>query len=195
MKVVALGMVTGAAVLALAACGSSAPAPSSAPATPKHTVATKPKPAPSLATIGQPVRAGVFTFTVTKFECGLKILGQPGNGSDGNGPGGLSVPLNGQFCVAVVSERNASSQPQAIPFDAQMTGTNGNTYDYDSDPVVLTNAQIEYLGSNYSVQSEVNPGTTYMDVFPWDVPADVRAASVTIDSSTGTGSGTVNVRS
>jgi hypothetical protein len=136
-----------------------------------------------------------FGRTVTKFKCGLKILGQPGNGSSGNGPGGLSVPLHGQFCVAVVSERDVSSQPQPIPFDAQMTGTNGSTYEYDSDPVVLTNAQIQYLGVNYNMQSEVNPGTTYQAVFPWDVPTDVQAASVTIDSSTGTGSGTVNVRS
>ena len=35
----------------------------------------------------------------------------------------------------------------------------------------LASAQIEYLGSNYNVQSDINPGTTYMDVFPWDVPA------------------------
>jgi hypothetical protein len=73
------------------------------------TVTPKPKSVPILAAIGQPVRAGVFTFTVTKFKCGLKILGQPGNGSDGNGPGGLSVPLHGQFCVAVVSEGDVTA--------------------------------------------------------------------------------------
>ena len=149
IRIVAVAMGASALVLAGAACGSKTPsaAPSShasaitrAPTTPKPTAAPKPRPAPSLAVIGQPVQAGVYTFTVTKFEYGIKLLGQPGNGSEGNGPGGLSVPLHGQFCVAMVSENNVSTQPQPIPFDAQMIGTNGSTYEYDSDPVVLTNA-------------------------------------------------------
>jgi hypothetical protein len=141
------------------------------------------------------VRAGVYTFTVTKFERGLTILGQPGNGSDGNVAGGLSVPKYGQYYVAVVSERNVSGQPQPIPFDAHMVGTKGSVYENDTDPVVLTNAQIEFLGVNYSLQSEVNPGTAYQDVFVWDVPASVHPSTVTIDAGFGVSSGTVSVSS
>jgi hypothetical protein len=76
-----------------------------------------------------------------------------------------------------------------------MAGTNGSAYEYDDDPMVLTNAQIQFLGENTTDQQqpEVNPGTTNEDVFPWDVPAGVHAATVTIDSGTGTGTGTGTV--
>jgi hypothetical protein len=184
--------------LSLAACGSaSSPkvsSPAAAPATHAATNITASAPAsPKMAAIGEPVKAGVFTFTVTKFLCGLKTLGQAGAGP------APSVPQQGQFCVAVVNERNASNQPQPLPFAAQMLGMNGSTYDNNTDPFVLTNAQIEYLPaatfSAESAQSQVNPGITYQDVFGWDVPANVRAASITIDSGYGSDSGTVNVRS
>ena len=194
-KLIAIPAIAIAAGIGLAACGSnSAPvakaaaAPSSAPAA-THSAAAK----PAVPGIGQPVKAGVFTFTVTKFRCGLTALGQPGNGADGNGPGGLSAPLHGQFCVVVVSETNTSNQPQPVPFDAQMTGTNGSTYTAGSDPTVMTNAQIEYLGQNYNIQSDVNPGTTYQDTFYWDVPANVSAATITLNSGFDASSATVNV--
>jgi hypothetical protein len=98
-----------------------------------------------------------------------------------------------------VSEDNVSSQSQTPPFDAQMTGTNGSTYEVSTDPSAATNAEDQFLGANYNAQSGVNPGTTYQDVFVWDVPTSVRAASVTIDSSyddpDNGPTGTVNVRS
>jgi hypothetical protein len=102
-EIVAGAIGASALMLAGAACASKTPGavPSShvrqttsASAAHKH-AAKEPKDASSLAVIGQPVRAGVYTFIVTKFECGIKLLGQPDNGSDGNGPGGLSVPLHG----------------------------------------------------------------------------------------------------
>ena len=162
----------------------------------EHTAspAPKPKPAPALARIGQPVRAGVFTFIVSRWECGITRVTAPPIGGQSQ-PGDTSTPQHGQFCIAVVNELNVSHQPQPVPFDATMQGTNNSTYDNDVDPFVLTHAQLEFLGSNYNVTSEVNPGTTNQDIFIWDVPSSVRAVSVTIDSGFGVGSGTVNVQS
>ena len=49
------------------------------------------------------------------------------------------------------------------------------------------------LQQSEASESQVNPRTTYQDVFVWDVPAGVHAASVTINSTDA--SATVNVRS
>ena len=68
-----------------------------------------------------------------------------------------------------------------------MLGTNGSTYGNDTDPIVLTNAQIEYIPAaiqqSEASQSQVNPNTTYQDVFVWDMPAGVQAASITINTN------------
>ena len=184
--------------LSLAACSSqsapaSHPAATHSAAAPASSVAAK----PAVPAIGQPVKAGVFTFTVTQFKCGLTALGQPGNYSEGK----PSLPMHGQFCVAVVSETNTSSQPQSFAISAQMAATNGSTNANDTDPVTLTNAQIEFLPAALQQsevsQSQVNPGTTYQDVFVWDVPANLSAASVTIDTNgidSSEGSATVSVK-
>jgi hypothetical protein len=187
--------------LGLAACGSSpashqnslsspsASATHSASAAPKP---TKPKPV-ALPGIGQPVRAGIYTFTVTKFQCGLHEVTAPPIGGVSE-PSGTSRPAHGQFCVAMVREQNVSHAPQPIPFDATIKSASGSTYDNDTDPMVLTNAQLQYLGGNSTVAAQVNPGTSNSDVFVWDVPASVQASSVTISSGyTGSGSGTVSV--
>ena len=197
-KLIATPALALAAGIGLAACSSQAAhnsvpvATHSAPAKPVATHSAKPA-APG---IGQSVKAGAFTFTVTKFKCGLNILGVPGEAAaTGNGPGGLSVPLHGQFCIAVVSEQNASSQPHGRPFDVKLLGTNGSTYKNDDTFEVTWSATNEYLSATLAhPQSEINPGTTYQEVFVWDVPAGVQASSVTVNTGfSGDGSATVNV--
>ena len=201
LKLAAVPAIALAVGLGLAACGDQA-AHNSAPVA-THSASAPAKPAathsavakPAVPGIGQPVRAGVYTFTVTKVACGLTQLGQPGNTSDGNGPGGLSVPLHGQFCVALVNEQNVSKSPQPVPFSATLTGTNGSSNDNDVDPVVLTNAELQFIPGFSTPAGTVNPGTTNPDVFVWDIPASVHPATVTIDSGFfGDPSGTVNVR-
>jgi hypothetical protein len=148
---------------------------------PAHSTATAP-------TIGQPVRDGVYTFTVRKFECGLRGMQEP---PIGGVPGNSATPANGQFCVAVVDELNDSNSPQEPPFDASMVGTNGKSYAIDDDPMTLSVAQARFLPSQSVPPSQVNPGATNHDVFVWDVPAGVQGASVTLHAPFSDTSGAV----
>ena len=168
----------------------SSPAPSASPTTP----ATQAPVATPMPKIGQPAKAANYTLTITKIVSGQKALGDPNNYL-GEGP---SHSKNGQFIVIVVSMHNNSNAPQYVPITAKIVGTDGRTYDHDSDDITaLVNAQIQYLGLDNSAPQNINPGITAQDVFIWDVPANVIPSSVTIAGGIdyGTdGSATFNVR-
>jgi hypothetical protein len=140
------------------------------------------------AKVGQAVKDGYVSFVVEKVKCGV------GKMSEGGPYGSDASPQHGQFCVMVVKETNISNKPQMVPTDVSMVDRNGNTYNANDNLMALSVAQSVYLGANFQVQMEINPGTQNKDVFLFDVPATVKPKSVVLHGDFGTDGATVNVQ-
>ena len=150
----------------LAACqsGSSAPSMSNTTAhgAPAQVTATG-------AGMGQTVTDGNYAFVVNRSQCGISSFADTL---------GTSTPTQGQFCAVVVTMTNKTSSPQNMPPYPTMTDRNGNTYNTTGDASAEVAAEQDFFGSNYQVQSQVNPGSHYQDVFVYDVPQGVQAAGI-----------------
>lgn len=166
----------GSALGLVSACGSS-----SGPYKPPTVTATPAGAAPGVtASIGQSVTDGNYSFVVNSMQCGVGTLTAEFD---------TGTPTQGQFCIAVLTMTNITNAPQFTPPEAAMTDTNGNTYETTSDISAKVAAQDIYLGSGFSAQVQVNPGSHYTDTYVYDVPRGVLASTLTLtgsDTSSGT---------
>lgn len=152
------------------ACGSSSPyRPPTATGSPAGAA-----PAATIASIGQSVTDGNYSFVVNRMQCGVGTLTSEFE---------TGTPTQGQFCVAVLTMTNVTNAPQTTPPSGTLTDTNGNTYDMTTDGSAITAAEDVYLGANFNVQLEVNPGSHYTDVYVYDVPRGVQASTLTLPGS------------
>ncbi|MBR7838122.1 DUF4352 domain-containing protein, partial [Actinospica durhamensis] len=149
----------------LAACGSSsAYAPPTATGTAAHASG-----AGAGAGMGQTVSDGNYSFVVDSSQCGISSF---------TDVLGTSRPTQAQFCAVVVTMTNRTNSPQNVPPYPTMIDRTGNMYNTTGDGKAEVAAEQDYFGSDYQAQLQVNPGSHYQDVFVYDVPQGVQAASV-----------------
>jgi Domain of unknown function (DUF4352) len=147
----------------LAACGSSSPyTPPSATGTSAHVTATG-------AGMGQTVSDANYSFVVDSSQCGIRSF---------TDVLGTSTPTQAQFCAVVVTMTNRTNSPQNVPPYPTMIDRTGNLYNTTGDGKAEAGAEADYFGSDYQAPAQVNPGSHYQDVFVYDVPQGVQAASV-----------------
>ena len=147
----------------LAACGSSsAYTPPTATGTAAHAAGTG-------AGMGQTVSDGNYSFVVDSSQCGISSF---------TDVLGTSTPTQAQFCAVVVTMTNRTDSPQNVPPYPTMIDRTGNMYNTTGDGKAEVAAEQDYFGTGYQVQAQVNPGSHYQDVFVYDVPQGVQAASV-----------------
>lgn len=178
-QLVMLGAVAGLSLGALAACKSytnSAPyvppsTTSPAAVSPAAVQVTSSSLAAPVAGIGQSVTDSPLSFVVSKVQCGISSLTSEFE---------TGTPSQGQFCIVVVAETNLTNTPQDTASGTTMTDTQGNTYNTSDDVSAQVAAQDEYLGSDYEVEAQINPGSHYSDVFVFDVPRGDQAETVTL---------------
>jgi len=131
------------------------------------------------------VTDGHYAFVVSKVQCGIGSLTSTYE---------TGTPSQGQFCIVVLTMTNITNTPQSTPPSGSMTDTTGNTYDTTTDTSSELAGEYVYLGSNFQVQLEVNPGSHYSDVYVFDVPHAVQASTVTLHGDYGTTGATVSVK-
>lgn len=162
--------VGGALGLATACGGNSAPyRPPTATGSPAGAA-----PSATIASLGQPVTDGNYSFVVNRMQCGVGTLTSEFE---------TGTPSQGQFCIATLTMTNDTNTPQFTPPEGSMTDTNGNTYETTSDTSAKLAAEDVYLGANFNVQLQVNPGSHYTDVYVYDVPNGVQASTLTLTGS------------
>lgn len=190
--IAAIAAVTATASGALVACQSTKSAPFApptstqslspavaAPESDSATVASAPSP---VATLGESVTDGNYSFVVNKVQCAIGSLSSAYE---------TGTPSQGQFCIIVVTETNITNVPQSTPPDPSFSDTTGNTYDTTSNVSAQVAAENVYLDSNFTAEYQVNPGSHYTDVFVYDVPRGVQAKTVTLHGDYGTTGTTV----
>lgn len=187
-------ILVGATALGLTACTQPPAQPGTPPAPPAQVPVSAPPPAqvpvsaptpaqpvrPPMAALGASVRDGNWAFVVTAVKCGLTSLTDPSTRQ-------VTRPGSGQFCVVVVKGTNITTGPQSLDWtEVMLADTAGNSYDRASgDPHMA--AWHTYVGATVPPGMDVNPGATGPQVYVYDLPAGVRAASVELHGGPTTG--------
>lgn len=164
-----------AAVLTLAGCV----APESTSVEPPTVGETKAKKSgPKTAGIGQPVKDGKFTFTVTKVQNGPRRIGDQYAGKN----------AQGKFIFVRVTVHNHGAEAQTFFGDAQKLLAGGKEYSADSEASI-------YLKDAESLLEEINPGNTVKGTIVYDVPKSVMPTAIELHDSPFSGGVKMSLRS
>jgi len=177
-SLVAVAAVAGLSLGMLTSCKSYSNSGSYVPPTSSSAVAsaavaqvTSSSPAAPTAGLDQTVTDSPLSFVVSKVQCGISSLTSTYE---------TGTPTQGQFCIVVVTETNITNTPQSTASGTTMADAEGNTYGTASDIGAQVAAEYVYLGSDFQAEAQINPGSHYSDVFVFDVPRGVQAATVTL---------------
>lgn len=111
-----------------------------------------------LASIGQTVSDGKFSFVVTKVKCGIASVGSDLLGQE----------AQGQYCRVSVTVANTGDEPQTMFSDNQLVyDTQGRKFSADSTANL-------YAGDAGDVWlNEINPGNSVQGDLYFDVPTNI----------------------
>lgn len=137
---------------------------SAAPLTPQKSEAD---PVTKVA-LGKTVRGGDFNYTISDWDCGIKVVGDDF----------LTTKPQGQYCRAVTTARNVTKDPHHFMPDGTMTVSDaqGRSYSVDSTAVIYGNE------SGGAWLNEINPGNQVKINVYFDVPKDVKPTVLTFDA-------------
>ena len=106
------------------------------------------------AKIGDKVTDESYEYTVTKFSCGVRRVGDQYSGEQ----------AQGQFCLVTMRIKNVGQDPITFSSENQaLVDTKGKTYSPDDEAWV-------YVDDSSDLWGEINPGNTLKTVVPFDVP-------------------------
>lgn len=118
--------------------------------------------------IGEDVRSGPFTFTVTSVECAGREVGTPPE----------TRVAQGRFCLLYMTVRNTSDRPEVYPGPAQIVAdTSARRY----HPGVMETgppppALVLPSGVKEITTVRLNPATEVQGVLIFDMPVDAKPA-------------------
>lgn len=131
------------------------------------------------AGIGDPVRDGMFEFTVTSVETGIQHVGGEYIGSD----------AQGQYVIVHVKVRNIGDEPRTLSMSAQkLHDAGGRTFTASSGAAAMA------LPESDAFLNNINPGNSVTAQLLFDVPTDVQLASIELHDSPYSGGVTVSLR-
>lgn len=140
--------------------------------------AEEPDPAADLPGIGEPVRDGMFEFTVTQVETGVTEVGDEF----------LNEQAQGQYVLVHITVTNIGDRAQSLFGDNQtLVDTEGREHSADSTAAL-------YLDSADTFFSEINPGNSVGGVVVFDIPADAVPAAIELHDSMFSGGVTVSLQ-
>jgi hypothetical protein len=139
--------------------------------------AAKKKAGPKTAGLGQPVKDGKFTFTVTKVERGPARIGDQY----------LGKTAQGKFVFVHVTVQNHGDEAQSFLGDNQKLLAGGKEYSADSEASI-------YLKDSKSLFEEINPGNTVKGRIVYDLPKSVTPESIELHDSVFSGGVKVSLR-
>lgn len=155
--------------LLLTACAKPTTTPLAPPPTipaPSAPAARAPQPSARPATIGQPVKDGKLTFTVTKAGDGPAQLGDQY----------ASYQPQGRFYVVHVAVTNHAGVAQMFVASAQKLYAGQIQYSADDKAAI-------YMKDINSSFQQVNPGNSLTAVIVYDIPKTVRPDSIEFHDS------------
>ena len=164
---------------AIGSCGgeedSATPAPTvtatvTATETATETATAKPKataPAkPAAPGVGDTVKDGKFSFTVTKVKCGIPSVG-----------GQYGTKAQGQFCKVSMTVKNHSGEPKYFFDDDQLAfDAKGNRFSTDST------AEIYDADSEMWLEN-INPGNSVKGNIYFDIPKGTKLVKLELHDS------------
>lgn len=122
---------------------------------------------PKAATVGQKVKDGKFTFTVTKVRDGVDQIG----------PSGFGEKAQGQFVLVNVTVTNHGDEAQTLDDgDQYLFSTSGKKFNVDT----MAGASLE---GNDVFLNDINPGNTVKGVFVFDVPQHFKGDHIELHDS------------
>ncbi|MFM1954841.1 MAG: hypothetical protein RL118_1032 [Actinomycetota bacterium] len=123
--------------------------------------------AAAMATIGDTVTDGDFSFVVTKMKCGVSSYG----GEYAN------VKAQGQYCQFNVEVTNNGNDAQYFSGDDQLLfSADGKEYESDSSAAI-------YADSSNTWLDEINPGNTLKGLVIFDVPEGIELSHLELHDS------------
>jgi hypothetical protein len=118
--------------------------------------------------VGQEVRSGPFSFTVTRVECVGQEVGTPPS----------TRTAQGRFCLLHLSLRNVGDQPATYSGSAQLlSDTSAKRYNPGSmDPVPPATPLVTGAGDKEITDVRLNPGSEADGVLIFDMPVAAKPA-------------------
>lgn len=167
-----------AAALLILTAGCAVPEPATTVAPQKSGQPQQKKAAPKKAAagVGDPVKDGKLTFTITKTADGPAKLGNDF----------LSKEPQGRFFFVYVTVTNHGDRSQIFVGDAQKLKAGKTEYSADSEAAI-------YLKDTKSLFTEVNPGNTVKGIIVYDIPKGVKPTSIELHDSPFSGGVTVKL--
>ena len=134
--------------------------------------------APSAVGIGQDAADGKFNFVVKGVDCGQTEIGSEY----------FSTTAQGKFCVVDVTITNIGDEPQSFfGENAALFNAQGQEFSADTEAAI-------YLENADSLYEEINPGNTVNSKVVFDVPKDMKPASLELHDSAMSGGVTVTLK-
>jgi len=123
------------------------------------------------ANVGDTVDVGLWSYTVTGYECGITSLE--------SGMGGSTETPSGQYCRVDANVRNGGTSPELWSY-AQMAlvDAQGRDFSYDSDATLALSLKAIDDDSGVNEVDRLQPGQTRPFSVAFDLPADARAGLV-----------------
>jgi hypothetical protein len=118
------------------------------------------------AGMGNPVKDGKFTFTVTKVAPGPHTIGSAGFGKT----------AQGKFVYVYVTVANHATEAQSFSGDSQKLLAGSSEYSADTEAAV-------YLPDSQSLWTDINPGNTVKGIIIFDVPKNVTPSAIVLHDS------------
>jgi hypothetical protein len=128
--------------------------------------------------IGQDAADGKFNFVVKGVDCGQTEIGTEYFGTT----------AQGKFCIVDVAVTNIGDEPQSF------FGENAKLFNAQGQEFSADNEASMYLEDADSLYEEINPGNTVNSKVVFDVPADMKPASIELHDSAFSGGVTVNLK-
>jgi hypothetical protein len=119
-----------------------------------------------VAGIGDPVKDGKFTFTVTKVTPGPHTIGDAD----------LGKTAQGKYLFVYVTVANHGSEAQTFSGDEQKLLSGGREYSADTEAAV-------YLPDAESLWTDINPGNTVKGIIIFDVPKSATPTAIVLHDS------------
>jgi hypothetical protein len=118
--------------------------------------------------VGEPVRDGMFEFTINNMECGRTQVGTDP----------LAATAQGEFCLVTMDVRNIGDESRTFDTISQKASTGtGATYDADSEAALYANE------NNTGFLTGINPGNEVEGVVVFDVPPGTQLTTIELHDS------------
>lgn len=125
--------------------------------------------APGGAKVGQAVKDGKFSFTVTKVDCSRSKIGS----------GDFAERAQGVYCLVSMTVKNVGKEAQLLDgSDQKAYDAKGAEYSADSSAAIYVNT-----GRQSTFLNTINPGNTVSGVVVFDVPKGTKLARLELHDS------------